>query len=39
MTGVDMLAAKKAGPRGATSVGFTGQVSLYRYVKAGGATI
>jgi len=39
VTGVDMLAAKKAGPRGATSVGFTGQVSLYRYVKAGGATV
>ena len=39
VTGVDMLAAKKAGPRGATSVGFTGQVSLYRYVKAGEATI
>lgn len=39
VTGVDMLAAKKAGPRGATSVGFTGQVSLYRYLKAGGATV
>lgn len=37
--GVDMLAAKKAGPRGATSIGFTGQPSLYRYAKAGGATI
>jgi hypothetical protein len=39
VTGVDMLAAKKAGPRGAASVGFTGQVSLYRYLKAGGATV
>lgn len=39
VTGADMLAAKKAGPRGATSVGFTGQVSLYRYVMAGGATV
>lgn len=39
VTGVDMLAAKKAGPRGPTSVGFTGQVALYRYVRAGGATV
>ena len=38
-TGVDMLAAKKAGPRGATSVGFTGVTTLFRYVRAGGATI
>jgi len=37
--GVDMLAAKKADPRGASSVGFTGQVSLYRYLKAGQATL
>ncbi len=39
VTGPDMLAAKKAGPRGATSVAFTGQLSLYRFIKAGGATI
>ena len=39
VTGVDMLAAKKAGPRGATSVAFTGQLSLHRYLKAGGATV
>ena len=39
VTGADMLAAKKAGPRGATSVAFTGQLCLYRFVKAGGATI
>jgi hypothetical protein len=38
-TGVDMLAAKKAGPRGATSIGLTGIVTLFRYLKAGGATI
>lgn len=38
VSGADMLAAKKAGPRGATSVAFTGQLSLYRFVKAGGAT-
>lgn len=39
VTGVDMLAAKKAGPRGATSVGFTGKVSLYRYLQSGAATL
>jgi hypothetical protein len=39
ITGVDMLAAKKAGPRGATSIGFTGVTTLFRYVKAGDATI
>jgi hypothetical protein len=38
-TGVDMLAAKKAGPRGATSIGFTGVTTLFRYLRAGGATI
>jgi hypothetical protein len=39
VSGVDMLAAKKAGPRGATSIGFTGVTTLFRYLKAGGATI
>jgi hypothetical protein len=38
-TGVDMLAAKKAGPRGATSIGFSGVTTLFRYLRAGGATI
>lgn len=38
-TGVDMLAAKKAGPRGATSIGFTGVTTLFRYLRAGGATV
>jgi hypothetical protein len=38
-TGVDMLAAKKAGPRGATSIGFTGVTTLYRFLRAGGATL
>ena len=38
-TGVDMLAAKKAGPRGATSVGFTGVITLFRFLRAGGATL
>lgn len=39
VAGVDMLAAKKAGPRSATSISFTGVTTLLRYVKAGGATI
>jgi HEAT repeats len=39
VSGVDMLAAKKAGPRGATSIGFTGLTGLFRYIKAGGATL
>lgn len=39
VTGVEMLAAKKAGPRGATSIGFSGLLTLFRYVKAGGATL
>ena len=39
VSGADMLAAKKAGPRGATSIGLTGVTTLYRYLRAGGATI
>ncbi len=39
VSGVDMLAAKKAGSRGATSIGFSGITTLFRYLKAGGATI
>ena len=39
VTGVDMLAAKKSGKRPATSIGFSGVLTLFRYVKAGGATI
>jgi hypothetical protein len=38
-TGVDMLAAKKAGARGATSIGFTGVTTLFRFLRAGGATL
>lgn len=38
VSSVDMLAAKKAGPRGATSIGFSGVTTLFRYLKAGGAT-
>ena len=33
------LAAKKNGRRGPTSVGFTGQVSVLKFVKAGGARL
>ena len=39
VTGVDQLAAKKADQHSATSIGFTGITTLFRYVKAGGATI
>jgi hypothetical protein len=34
-----MLAAKKASPRGASSIGFTGVTTMFRYLKAGDATI
>jgi len=37
--GAHRLAAKKSGPRGATSIGFTGQVSMLKFVKAGGASL
>lgn len=33
------LAAKKTASRGATSVGFSGRVSVFKFVKAGGARI
>ena len=39
VSGVDMLAAKKAGPRGAASINFTGTTGLFRFVKSGGATL
>lgn len=39
ISSVDMLAAKKAGPRGAASISFTGITSLFRFLKAGGATL
>lgn len=39
VTGVDMLAAKKAKRSGPASIGFTGLWTLFRYVKAGGATV
>ncbi|HYI47874.1 MAG TPA: HEAT repeat domain-containing protein [Allosphingosinicella sp.] len=33
------LAAKKTAPRGPTSVGFTGHLGVFKYVKAGGALL
>ena len=36
---VDTLAAKKVAPRGATSIGFGGMTTLFRYLRAGGATL
>lgn len=33
------LAARKNRPRGATSVGFNGQLNVFKFVKAGGATL
>ena len=39
VSGVEMLAAKKAGPQGASSISFTGITGLFRFVKAGGATL
>src|SRR6218665_1455676 len=39
ISGVDMLAAKKAGARGPASIGFPGVAGLFRFVKGGGATL
>ena len=39
VTGAADLAAKKDAKRGATSVGFSGRVSVLKFVKAGGASI
>lgn len=39
ISGVDMLAAKKATPRGPGSISFSGITGLFRFVKAGGATL
>lgn len=39
VTSVDQLAAKKSGPRGATSIGFTGLLTSFRYLRAGNATL
>jgi len=39
VSGIDMLAAKKAGAPAATSIGFTGVATLFRYLRSGGATL
>jgi hypothetical protein len=39
VAGAHQLATKKSGPRGATSVGFTGQVSVLKFVRSGGALL
>ena len=39
VSGVELLAAKKSGKRGPTSIGLSGLVTLFRYVKAGNATV
>ena len=39
VTSALQMAAKKDGPRGAASIGFTGQLGVYRFVKSGGATL
>ena len=39
VTGVEMLAAKKSVKNRAASIAFTGVTTLFRYVKAGGATV
>ena len=39
VTSALQLAARKTAPRGATSVGFSGQLSVFRFLKAGGATL
>jgi hypothetical protein len=39
VTGAAQLAAKKSGHRGATSVHFSGQVSLLKFVRSGGARL
>jgi hypothetical protein len=39
VTGVDALAAKKRAHGGAGSIGFSGQVTKFRYLKAGGAIL
>lgn len=39
VTDAARLAAKKNRPRGATSVGFTGQVNVLKFVKTGGAVL
>jgi hypothetical protein len=39
VTRAAQLAAKKNAGRGATSIGFTGQLTVFKFIKAGGASI
>lgn len=39
ISGVDALAAKKSVKRGPVSINFTGLLTIFRFVKAGGATL
>jgi hypothetical protein len=39
VTSPDALAAKKSGKRGPTSIGFTGYLTRFQFLKAGGATL
>ena len=39
VTSADALAAKKSGKRGPTSIAFTGLTTVFRFLKAGGATL
>jgi hypothetical protein len=39
VTSALQMAAKKNRPRSATSIGFSGQLGVYRFVKAGGTTL
>lgn len=39
VTSAAQMAAKKDRPRGIASIGFSGQVGVYRFVKSGGATL
>jgi len=39
VSGADMVAAKKTTARGASSINFSGVTTMFRYLKAGGATI
>lgn len=39
VTSLDALTEKKLGERGPTSIGFTGLVTLFKFVRSGGATL
>ena len=39
VSGAAQLAAKKDGPRGATSIGFSGQIGILKFIRSGGARL